>query len=183
MGIPIVPPDKIAGVGCATCFDVDQTPEFLHCAIGNIWFNPAAVPPLPPPPSGVFTLTYSAPCGWNWVDGFWQISYLHTVAGSVIKIREHTTLAGVVGSDVACNSWFELTHRIGPPPIYDDGFALVTMTSDCPIVSLSALAESVGLEPGADLLADPFVAPDEMGVIRYARKQDATNIKIMIDCS
>ncbi len=184
MGIPIVPPEKIGVGGCSTCFAGGETPRFLYVEIagngtGVNWFED-----LGQPINGIFKVEHSVGCTWLKNAGLWTVSYIGGPSGSKVEARYAPLFDGVEGVSLDnCHSWFDLQIRQPDFGHWTGGFALVTMVDDCPIISMLGLAESVGLSPGPDLLADPFVTPNEEGVIRYARKRDATNVKIKIDCS
>lgn len=184
MGIPIIPPPKVDNTGCLACFDAGETPVHIWVDIAGIVRGGLWNPVDGPPPNGLWQLEYTGPCLWSQAFWPWHVEYRTAVPGTVIYVvdlRLMDYLAGHSGNN--CHSWFALAAHENMIGIFEGGFAIVTMTADCPIISLSALAESVGLHPGSDLYAEPYAIPDEKAVILFANVPESTRVRILYDCS
>jgi len=184
MGIKIVDPGKaVPELECRACFFPYKTPYTLWCLITGIERGPFWSEPMGPPPNGTYPLTIFEPCGWHGGLFPWSIYYLAAVPGSGISIMYDPLWLGIWGFDVDnCESWFDLEADEALKPYFTNGFAVLAFTIDCPLISLSALAESVGLHPGTNLFAEGWALPERKAVFRFADVPESTNVKILLDC-
>lgn len=185
MGIPIEQPEKIpAPGGCFRCFIAGETPRYLFVSVSEIARAQFWAPLYGDPPNGLFILEYHSGCLWRGTFGDWTSTY-QAFAGSAIVTLNHTpSVKGFVGGkNEHCAAHFEIIPQLGLEFIFTSGWVLVAIQDDCPLVSLNQLAESVGLHPDNELFAEVFPKDNEEAVIRFAHKQDKTNVKILYDCS
>lgn len=185
MSIIIVPPPKVAEPGgCGACFGPGGTPVHIFASISGIDLGPDWFLALGSPPNGTWQLTRIATCTWQGGLFPWAITYTTNLPGSTLSASFIPLLDGLLGTDVDnCESFFSLIPDNFWAFYWTSGFGLVTMTADCPIISLSELALSVGLHPGPNLCSEPIPKVDQEAVILFADVPESTRVRILLNCS
>ncbi len=184
MGIPIVPPAKVpAPGGCGACFDPGETPVHIFAFLQGIGRGIDWFPALGSAPNGLWQLTRIRRCTWQGGLFPWVITYTTNLPGTTLSASFAPLLDGLLGTDNDnCEAWFVLIPDNFWAFYWTQGFGLVTMTADCPIISLSNLAESVGLHPGPNLFSEPVPKAANQAVILFADVPESTRVRILLDC-
>lgn len=183
--IEINPADyEFAAGDCLACFPAGETPKFLYACMagierGDLWV--AGVDP--PAPNGAFKMTWQGACIWGDVHNGITFAYGAAPGFSELDITDLAHFYFVSVHEPICTTHFTNSVIVPAGNKYYGGWGFLTQIEPAGLFSESDLAESVGLEPGPDLLASIWPKDTEEAVHVIYERNSRNRIRILYDQS
>lgn len=182
MGIPLIPAET--NNACPSCFPVDETPVVVYVTFtglqkGSLWASY-----MGNPPNGVHMLTNTGACFWELTQGLFHYSY-HSGSPPRFLLYDYDGFINLFIKvvDSSCVTYFPNPETNPTGAIFWGGHASITYTA--PAIGASCLlpADLMVIHRDPKTFAEVFPVDADNNVYRYARKKDATNVKILFDRS
>lgn len=173
------------GENCGTCFFEGKAPSSVYVSYTGITdCNPDNVPPpIPWNDSVRLPQIFDEPCFYLYEGPLWAHEWLAAL-GDMATLKQKWG-AGFFFSglrDQDCAVWFEsLFENCGAGHLGAEGNGLVMWNVGTDDHSIGSLLNAINMEPEAETKFEFWPAAEGRGMVRFARKKDATNILILVE--
>ncbi len=180
MGIPLI--KGPFNDECRTCFAPDKTPVDVWASISGVTYGDQWTASTERALNGVHQLKNSGACVWQATIGGWLLLYHSGSPPSFFRVTKAGHFDMFIASFFAsCITHFVNSQTDPGPNEYILGQVSLSWTAPVTTKSIINVASKLNIAENEKTFAEVFPVDSDKNVYRYAKKKDATNVKILFD--